>query len=133
MAARSGVPFPSYYKYESGNVDPSAKALAALSGIGIQLNWLLTGEGEMLRGQKAEGDQQPEADQSWPSGLTRRQTDLMRTSIEAAEEGLDAIDSEMAPADKAELILAIYDLIHKGGADKAGILRIIKLAAKRRA
>ncbi|MBL6431701.1 MAG: XRE family transcriptional regulator [Alphaproteobacteria bacterium] len=34
--------------YERGEAEPSASALSAYSQLGISLNWLLTGEGEMF-------------------------------------------------------------------------------------
>ncbi len=36
---------------------------------------------------------------------------LLRLSIEAVEEGLEMTDREMTPEDKAEMIVAVYDLL----------------------
>lgn len=52
-----------------------------------------------------------------------------RRAIETAEEGLAAADRVMAPDKKAELILAIYDLLEEPANTKERILKLVKLAA----
>lgn len=49
MASRMGVSLRAYQNYEAQEREPKAKDVARLARIGIDLNWLLTGEGEMLR------------------------------------------------------------------------------------
>lgn len=44
-----GVAMNAWGTWEAGNILPSATALAALSKKGIDINWLLLGEGQMLR------------------------------------------------------------------------------------
>jgi phage repressor protein C with HTH and peptisase S24 domain len=44
MAARSGIPFDTYAKYESGAAAPGAKALAALSRAGVNVQLVLLGD-----------------------------------------------------------------------------------------
>lgn len=48
IAARSGVPVGTIRKYEQGPSLPGAEAIEAFVGLGINANWLLTGEGDML-------------------------------------------------------------------------------------
>lgn len=40
---------PSFYKYINGDRNPGTSVLVRFTHIGIDLNWLLTGEGQMLR------------------------------------------------------------------------------------
>lgn len=48
MAVKSGIPVGTYQKYELGQRAPGAKAIQGLMQLGINANWLLTGEGPML-------------------------------------------------------------------------------------
>jgi transcriptional regulator with XRE-family HTH domain len=48
FAAQCGVPLRTYSNYATDKRPPSHEVLQALAGKGINLNWLLTGEGEML-------------------------------------------------------------------------------------
>jgi transcriptional regulator with XRE-family HTH domain len=49
FAAQSGVSPRSYQGYEDGRSVPGGDAIAAFVKMGVNANWLLTGEGEMLR------------------------------------------------------------------------------------
>lgn len=48
MSAQSGVSYSAYQKYEMGRSLPCADALVGFMQLGINANWLLTGEGPML-------------------------------------------------------------------------------------
>jgi len=50
MAAKYGIPPESWKKYELGKSMPGAQVIAALVRGGVEGNWLLTGDGPMLRG-----------------------------------------------------------------------------------
>lgn len=50
-ASKFGIPISTYRKYESGPSEPGADAVAGISRAGINANWLLTGEGQMLLNQ----------------------------------------------------------------------------------
>lgn len=50
-------------------------------------------------------------------------------AIEAVEEGLDATNRTMAPAKKAELFLAVYEMMEEPTVTKARVLQLVKLAA----
>lgn len=47
-ATRYGLPYNTYRKYEHGSSKPGADAIEGFARGGINTNWLLTGEGEML-------------------------------------------------------------------------------------
>lgn len=49
MASDIGMPLPTWRKYETGEREPGAAALGAMAGFGIDLHWLLTGDGTMWR------------------------------------------------------------------------------------
>lgn len=53
----------------------------------------------------------------------------LRLAIEAAEEGLAAARRMMPPDKKAELVLAVYDLLEEPGVNKERVLKLVKLAA----
>jgi len=48
MAARAGLPFPSYRDYELGKTIPGGEALLALMHAGLSPAWLLEARGPML-------------------------------------------------------------------------------------
>lgn len=47
-ATKFGIPLGTYKQYEKGPSEPGAGALRALAEGGVNINWLLTGAGEML-------------------------------------------------------------------------------------
>ena len=49
IAARYGIPEESWKKYELGKAMPGANVIAQLVTGGVDGNWLVTGEGQMLR------------------------------------------------------------------------------------
>lgn len=100
---------------EGGANEAGAGLIAAFVHLGINANWLLTGEGPMLL-----------IDLAAPAGAL----DIARLqlAIETVEEGLQATGRNMPPAKKAELALAVYDLYADGTA-KERILRLVKSAA----
>lgn len=117
IAAQSGVSARGYQGYEDGRSVPGGEAIAGLVRLGINANWLLIGEGPMLL-----ADLQAPA----PAGLDLAR---FRLALEATEEGLAAAGRVMAPDKKAELVLAVYDLLEEPANTKERILKLVKLAA----
>lgn len=97
MAALMGISLRALQTYEAGDREPKAKDVARLARIGIDLNWLLTGEGEMLRGGAAEP--------SSPVDL-----DLLRDCIEVLREELRHRGRTLEPAQEAEAIALLYEI-----------------------
>ena len=117
------MPLPSLRGYELSLRVPGGDAIEALVGVGINANWLLTGEGPMLL-----ADLQAPAAQAVPPGAL--DIARMHLAIEAVEEGLEAAKRVMAPAKKADLVLAVYDLLDDATeASKGKVLKLVKLAA----
>lgn len=54
----------------------------------------------------------------------------LKIAIESTEEGLRAAKREMTPSKKAELVLAVYDLLDDtSSATRERVLKLVKLAA----
>lgn len=99
-----GIPFSTYQKYEMAISKPGADAMEAFSRAGINVNWLLTGEGEMMYTSillPSLGD------------LYSLDKDRLRTAIETVEEILLESGKIMAPAKKAEAIALAYDIFEE--------------------
>lgn len=116
------IPIGSYSHYESGRSEPGSSALSGITHAGVNPAWLLTGEGPMLLADL----QAPAAPPAPPGALDAPRLQL---SIEAVEEGLAAARRAMTPDKKAELIMAVYDLLEEPGVKKERVLRLVKLAA----
>ncbi len=107
------MPLPSLKNYELAQRIPGGEAILALMHAGINANWLLTGEGPMLLADMA-------------GTLDRKR---MQLALEAIEEGIEEANGTMAPAKKAQLLLAVYDLMEEPSVTKAKVLQLVKFAA----
>jgi len=92
----SGVPVGTLRKYEQGPSLPGAEAIAGFVRLGINANWLLTGEGPMLR-----ADQPPQ-----PAPAPRINAEALSVMLEAARIAHPKAD----PARHAELAARFYAL-----------------------
>ena len=120
MATLLGMSPSTYQKYETHVRAPGAEAIEGFVRAGLNANWLLTGQGPMLLADLVEHS----AAVSGSFDLAR-----FRLAIEATEEGLQAAGRTMAPAKKAELFLAVYDLLEEPSITKVRILKLVKSAA----
>lgn len=117
FAEQYGCELRTMEKNLAGATESGIDLLSSFWRAGINANWLLTGEGPMLL-----ADLQPPA----PAALDLAR---FRLALEAAEEGLAAAGRVMAPDKKAELVLAVYDLLAEPANTKERILKLVKLAA----
>lgn len=106
---------------EANNRVPGGEVICGLIDLGINANWLLTGEGPMLLSEL-------QAPSSPPGALDPAR---LRLAIETVEEGLSVTRRTMTPDRKAELVTAVYDLFDEDVSDKARdrVLRLVKSAA----
>ncbi len=124
------VSYGVYQKYEYGSSIPGGDAIKAFVREGFNANWLLTGEGEMLLADM-QTPQHQDAQSATPLMLDREKIFL---AIETVEEGLQITERVMKPNKKAELIMAVYDLLAEQSEQqppikKETLLRLVKSAA----
>lgn len=91
MAEAAGIPFDTYQKYETDSSMPGGQALAGLARLGIDLAWLLTGQGG--------------------AGPARAAVDaeLLAMVIEGVNRALGARGIELGADKHAQLIALVYD------------------------
>lgn len=94
--------------------------------------WLLTGEGEMRRGDTPiTGD--PGVQYSSNKKITPQlDEELLQSVLEAVEEYLDSIDGHLPAAKKAQLVVMLYEMVEEGGekkVNKTAVIRLVRLAA----
>jgi phage repressor protein C with HTH and peptisase S24 domain len=77
-----GIPFSTYQKYEMNNRSPGADAIEIFIRAGINANWLLTGEGEMLLSDAQGAAAQPAAH---------------HLNLKAQDKQIDASEFELVP------------------------------------
>jgi transcriptional regulator with XRE-family HTH domain len=116
-AATLGLSGSTYQNYERDVRAPNTEGWEAFVRAGINANWLLTGEGPMLLADLTRS----------PAGAL--DMERLQMAIEATEEGLRAAKREMTPSKKAELILAVYDLLEESSVSKERVLKLVKFAA----
>jgi hypothetical protein len=112
-----GLPSSTYQNYERDVRAPDAKGWEAFAKNKINANWLLTGEGPMRL-----SDLTPAVPGHLDPGR-------LRLALQTAEEGLAAAGRTMSPDKKAELVVAVYDLLEEPSASKERVLKLVKLAA----
>lgn len=115
MGKAIGSTLRTWQDYESGKSKPGSNALAGIVGVGVNVNWLLTGEGPMLI-----KDLQGAAPGAFDA-------ESLRLAVETVEEGLEITDREMTVAKKAELVEAVYELFveMEGKVDRATVLKLV--------
>ena len=121
-ATKFGIPVSSYRKYESGPSEPGSEAIAGIARAGINANWLLTGEGEMLL-----SDVQPRP--APPVDPFEFNEPLYLEAIRAVEDGLTAAGRKMQIDKKAELFVTAYELMNNPANTKEGISKLIRILA----
>ncbi len=115
---QNGYLVRTYQKNEAGYNEAGITLGAAFVRAGINANWLLTGEGPM-RIEDLAGAETP--------GAFDRER--MAAAIEALEEVLTEAKRTMAPARKAQVLLAAYDLLEEPSATREKVMQLLKFAA----
>lgn len=123
VAEAVGGKLRSWQDYESGTV-PGSAVIAGLVGLGINANWLLTGEGP-IRTEELRNQLHPDAHADGP--VDRH---VLRDVLEVLEEVLQQQGRELAPAAKSELVLHLCDEIAEQEGKRPGkekVARLLKL------
>lgn len=110
MAKEADSSLPSWQGYEAGKNIPGGNVLEALSRLGYSVDWLLTGEGEMRRGDKAYSFSKSD---DFKKVLLR-----VLEAIEAAETLGLCSPSSLAPKERTALVYAM--LVHAESIIKTG-------------
>lgn len=115
FAARIGVHPTTVQNYESGDIPKGDVLLRIHQEFGVDLTWLLTGQGDPYI-KEAGGSVD---------------ADVLRQLIEAVEEGLDARGLETTPAKKAAFIAYLYEQFMESGqeATKDRVEKFLRLVA----
>lgn len=127
MSLRMDLGSTTWQTYERGLNLPVGGVLARLAEMGLSVDWLLTGEGSMMRGEALA----PAQSEATP-GLT---ADLVATALQTIEEWLEQNDRYLPPAKKAEVVVLLCEMVLKEkAADRAAELsrqagRILRLVA----
>lgn len=101
-ANKSGTPLVSLKRYEASKVIPGGEALIDLAKLGINLHWLLTGEGSML-------PQDP------PKEAPPVDMDRLAGVIRELEGALTRHHRLLDPDRKARAVTVLYDFYSKAG------------------
>ncbi|HEL4296593.1 TPA: helix-turn-helix transcriptional regulator [Stenotrophomonas maltophilia] len=117
FAAQLGIPKSTYVRYERGEREPDLRTCLALHSAGWNLNWVLTGEGpERLADLGGAVASHPVSHKS------------LTIALQQVEEVVAEHQLPMPPSRKADLALAVADLIEEG-MPEAKVLRFVRAAA----
>jgi len=127
FARRCGFGESLLRKYLNGAMPRADYLFAIADASGVSLEWLATGSwpvyrSDLRRALDVATNIEPRI--SEPPDMQR-----LRLAIETVEEGLAAARATMETGKKADLVLAVYDLMDDAGANKERVLKLVKLAA----
>ncbi|SOZ12047.1 helix-turn-helix domain-containing protein [Cupriavidus taiwanensis] len=106
---------------ENGRNAPQSKVIAGLVGLGLNANWLLTGDGPMLLSDLKVGQTAP---------ASALDVELLEVVIEKLEAKIAAAGVRASPKKKAELAALLYDyIVETGKAEGPSVERILRLVA----
>ncbi|KGQ48586.1 DNA-binding protein [Gallibacterium anatis 10672-6] len=80
FSERSGINYRSVQNYMRGDREPNSEAYLKFAQLGININWLLTGQGEMFIGGSS------------TNNLTQQEQALLEDYRESNEQGKEAIE-----------------------------------------
>lgn len=123
-AMKFHMPLPSWKSYEKGPSEPGSGALRGLAEEGININWLLTGQGPMLL-----ADLTPKSEAPEPSSPVNYE--LLQSLIEMLERILKERRLVLEPARKAAAIQIMYEycMLDEKAASPATVEKFLKLVA----
>lgn len=109
MGKAANVTKRSQINYEQGVRVPDANYLAAISELGADISYIVTGKQSAKPHMNDKG--------------------RLTSAIRAVETGLELINKVMPPDKKAELIMLAYDLMSEPEADAGKVVHFIKMVA----
>lgn len=119
FAVKHGAHRNTYGKYEREDRDPAWAFLVNLAKSGVNVNWLLTGEGPMLLSEQVR--------------VRPLHLDALQMVVELVENEIVARGGpgRLDAAKKAELISLLYEdvLEHEGELNRNRVLRLLKFAS----
>ncbi|MDR0775902.1 MAG: helix-turn-helix domain-containing protein [Azonexus sp.] len=114
FAAQSGVSARGYQGYEDGRSVPGGEAISSFVRLGINANWLLTGEGQMLLAAPPEA-LKPEP----PPGM-----EINEDALKAVVAAVNTVKPNASQSEQAALIASMYSrLVAEGIVTPQGIHR----------
>lgn len=120
MALTVGVSYRSWQGYEDGDNVPGGNVFEALARLGLNVNWLLTGEGPMKQGEE----------RNVPSGEI--DVELHVAVLNVVDELLESTEKQPTQEQKSRLIAALYRLASERKdrtVDRTTALQLVKLMA----
>lgn len=124
IAEKLGCSPMSWKAYEQGASWPGGKILSNLRSLGVSIDWLLTGQGQMFA---------PPVGDTFPGHAGPVNEALLRDVIEAVEQVLGDIRRSMPPAKKALLLTELYMMILEENMESATkrdlVRRMVRLAS----
>ena len=120
-AAALGIPLRTYQTFERGEREPDLRILLALADKGWSVHWLLTGQGpERLADLVAMG--------GGPAGSQPLKSETLTIALQLASEALEEKGLTLPTPKRAELVVALYELLEEG-LPEAKVLRFARTAA----
>ena len=109
VSASTGIPLPTWKKYEGSDREPGAEALVAVARTGVNLHWLLTGKGSMLLALPAKTAYlAAEPSTTWPQNASALNIDALTAIIRGLEDAEAHGGGRIDPAKKSALIASAY-------------------------
>jgi transcriptional regulator with XRE-family HTH domain len=108
FAEKLGIPSTAISKYEQELIKPSAELLTKIGFLGVNINWLLTGEGEMFT--------RPQEGEAAPAELDPRLAAIVGLLSDMPEEQVDEVYKYISKEKRmADLEKAVEELRTKTG------------------
>ncbi|MEO8119211.1 MAG: helix-turn-helix domain-containing protein [Rhodoferax sp.] len=123
---RCGINESTLRKYFYGTLPNIENLVAIADAANVTIEWLAAGRGPKQRGASASAA--PALPASGSNDFAETDLDRLTTAIEAVEEGLARIGSQLSADKRAKLIAAAYDILEEDD-QKENIIKFIKLAA----
>ncbi|MGH8504870.1 MAG: helix-turn-helix domain-containing protein [Stenotrophobium sp.] len=138
LAQLAGFAVNTLKQYESGRIKPGADALAGYARAGIDVMYLLTGEGTPVMGQRAQHTSSAsptgvialeKGNERWEVSLAKA-TETLRALTLAIDQGTKELNLALPEAKKAELTKALFEEFMETGAmpRSTTIARFVRMA-----